>query len=247
MLKFIVNYGAYNKFWMEYETGVWEPNTLKVIEKILSPDKVYVDIGAWIGPTVLYATNFCKKSYAIEPDPVAYAELIKNVNLNPKLDIECHNLMIGDKDGKGSLLSYTQYGDSMSVIEGAPTHEGRPLCSEVESLTLETFLNNIPEKISDIGLIKMDIEGGEVIVFKNAYDFIKQTMPNIYISLHPCWFGIGDEFNENVEIILDFIKIYGNAYINGLQKMSEEGIRDYLNVKLYGLDLLLTNNAGAYD
>ncbi len=234
--------GLYDNFWQQYISGIWEPHTLNVCEKMLSPDNIFIDIGAWIGPVVLYGAKFCKKSYAIEPDPVAFAELLENIKLNPTLDIECHNIMIGDKNGKDFLLSYTQYGDSMSVIKGAPIHGDASSCIEVESLTLEAFLSGIPHEIKDIGLIKIDIEGSETVILKNAYDFIKQTTPNIYISLHPCWFGERDEFEANKETVLKFIDIYGGAHrvlSDDYKKFSITDINILLKPESAGLDLLL--------
>lgn len=43
----------HSKFWRKATAGGWEPETFAVLDQHLSPDRDYVDIGAWIGPTVL--------------------------------------------------------------------------------------------------------------------------------------------------------------------------------------------------
>jgi hypothetical protein len=78
--------------WQKY----WERNTHRIFDKFLDPRYSYIDIGAFIGATVLYGAHIAKKVYAIEPDPVAIKELEKNILLNPRLKekIELHKKCI---------------------------------------------------------------------------------------------------------------------------------------------------------
>ena len=73
----------YKTFWDKYEQGAWEPTTLDVLSRFLKHGSFYIDVGGWIGPTVLYAAALGAEVVAFEPDDVAHAELAKNLELNP--------------------------------------------------------------------------------------------------------------------------------------------------------------------
>src|SRR5688500_9227826 len=59
------------RFWKLVTAGGWEPDTFVVLNRMLSGGTPYVDCGAWIGPTVLYAACKGARVTAFECDPVA--------------------------------------------------------------------------------------------------------------------------------------------------------------------------------
>lgn len=71
------------KLWDKVNAGVWEPDTFVVLDHMLSEGTPYVDCGAWIGPTVLYAACKGAAITAFECDPVAIRRLKENLALNP--------------------------------------------------------------------------------------------------------------------------------------------------------------------
>ena len=87
-------------FWRIVNKGGFEPNYFTVLDKYLSPDSVYCDIGSWIGPTIMYASRICKQVYCFEPDNIAYKFLEQNIRLNDLQNVNPYNLAIGKKNGK---------------------------------------------------------------------------------------------------------------------------------------------------
>ena len=75
---------GYPGFWKLVGTGGWEKDTFEVLRFFLEgrPTDSYVDFGAWIGPTALYAAHYSRHVYAIEPDPMAYSALVANAEKN---------------------------------------------------------------------------------------------------------------------------------------------------------------------
>lgn len=69
-------------FWTLLQNGRWEPETFVILRRFLNHRSVYYDIGAWIGPTVLYASKISGTVCAFEPDPVAYSHFLQNVTNN---------------------------------------------------------------------------------------------------------------------------------------------------------------------
>ena len=78
---FFVDSSNNTSFWAQLQVGVWEPETFKIFDIFLDKNHSYIDLGAWIGPTVLYGCQNAKFCYAVEPDPVAFKNLKNNIDL----------------------------------------------------------------------------------------------------------------------------------------------------------------------
>lgn len=182
---------ARKDFWRRVGAGLWEPQTFEVFQRFLRHDKSYIDIGAWIGPTVLYGAMLSRRVHALEPDPVAFAELAANVEANPGLlpKIRLYPYGIGAESGPLRLYAgglyfgeQSRFGDSMSGMLAAPGAAGQP-CREVQALDLEHFLSL--NAIDDCNFIKMDIEGGEYAVIPGLWRRLPQLgLPTLYVSFH---------------------------------------------------------------
>ena len=51
--------GKYSVDWFvpNIHYGNWEEDTFNILDHYQNPYKTYIDIGAWIGPTVLYSAS----------------------------------------------------------------------------------------------------------------------------------------------------------------------------------------------
>jgi FkbM family methyltransferase len=182
---------ARQAFWRRVGAGLWEPQTFDVFQRFLRPDRSYIDMGAWIGPTVLYGAMLAGRVHALEPDPVAFAELTGNVMANPALHpkIQLYPYGIGAESGPLQLYAgglyfgeQSQFGDSMSGMFAAPGAVGQP-CREVDGMDLERFL--ALNAIGDCNFIKMDIEGGEYAVIPGLWRRLRGGgSPTLYVSFH---------------------------------------------------------------
>jgi hypothetical protein len=68
-------------FWHKQLPCDWEEGTRQVIERYVHGG-VYVDVGAWVGPTALWGAEHASLVLAVEPDPSAYEQLKANVRAN---------------------------------------------------------------------------------------------------------------------------------------------------------------------
>lgn len=169
MKEYFVNDGDDDyKFWTQWRSGKWEPKTKEVIERYVS-NGTYVDIGAWIGPTVIWASSLASRVIAIEPDPTAFDLLNKNVS--DLSNVETYNLAVYNYDGETTIQSS---GNSMSR-----TGHGS---AKIQCLTLETLFKAL--EISDIDLIKIDIEGAEKEVLEHAEPFLRSLGVPVFLSYH---------------------------------------------------------------
>ena len=222
-----------DRFWSRYAQGRWESHTFRLFDRFLDSRHSYVDIGAWIGPTVLYAAQLAAHTYAIEPDPTAFSILKSNVRLNPLLaeKISLFNGALHPTSGTVELGACSSFGDSMSSVHFA----GSSPTVTVDALSLEDLVDRYG--ISDCSLIKMDIEGGETGLLPSMKTFLKSQKPALMVSLHPFWFP---DFTLDCEAILDTLSVYAHLYDKKGSEVTAQGLRKRLRSRL-GLDLVATD------
>ena len=189
-------------YWNLVNAGRWEPETFDIMQKYLSKGYSYVDIGAWVGPTVLFGAQLAKKCYAIEADPVAYAGLVKNLSLNPGItNVNLANVAISSATGFAEIGTKITPGDGMSSLLWSLD------AWTVPAFTLKDFFEQ--NKIHDCNFIKMDIEGGEFFVLKACREFFAEFQPTLYLSLHTPWIIDKTGF---FSIINDSLSVYRSIY-----------------------------------
>lgn len=211
----------------------WEPETFHIFEHYKNhKDGVYIDIGSWIGPTVLYCANIYKQVIALEPDPVALERLKKNIIANSFTNIELIEKGLSSANGITKFGGNGSFGNSESTLlinnkedylsySGRHTHFHHNDIVEIETITIENLVEQLSINPEHISLIKMDIEGGEKIVVPSLVNFLNKYKPVFYISLHRCFLR-ETEVEEIVDILFD---IYDKCYyfsINGEKKITDK-------------------------
>jgi FkbM family methyltransferase len=173
----VADRAEYRDFWNVYQTEAWEPDTVAVFARFLRPGTRYVDLGAWIGPTILLAAPSVSRVACVEPDPVAFAALSENLALNPDTAGKTITVAaaVGPHDGYTVLTSAGNGGDSNSSI-ARPGDTGARW--QVEQVSFSTLLARAALDTADF--VKMDIEGAE-------YDLVPAMIgrPTLYIAFHP--------------------------------------------------------------
>lgn len=190
-------------FWNHVISNAWEPQTFEVLNRFLSKDRSYVDIGAWVGPTVLFGSQLSKHCYAFEPDPHAFRALQTNLKLNPGIaNVEAYPMAVGAETGKVRFGTKSKPGDSMSSLLFSKKGSW-----EVDSITLRDAFCRF--NIRDCNFIKMDIEGGEQLVIPASKGILQELQPTLYLSLHTAW--ITDK-NAFFHTLSDVLSVYKNIY-----------------------------------
>ena len=194
---FLVDPINYQNFWNNFSN--WEQNDLDFVTQIAEQNKIFIDIGAWIGPYTLIAASMGMKVYAFEPDKVAFQELEKNIKLNSfKHKPEIFNFGLSKIDTKAYLYSNTNnFGKSES---GLINYKNQKNTKKTE-IELKNFLQEI-DKIKNhnsnnrIKVIKIDIEGGEFLFEKDIYELVKLEKIYCIFSYHHMVFN-RNKFKKN--------------------------------------------------
>jgi FkbM family methyltransferase len=166
-------------FWREAEGGGWEDSTLRFVRNSTDADTTFIDIGAWIGPVSLVAGARAKRVIAIEPDPVAVAELKELVALN-SAPIEVWHAGIDGAAGSLKLFAKTGFGDTMTSALGDPTAQSIDVAA-VSFADISAALAQPAEKV----VVKMDVEGHEYAVAEQLVAFVRRHKALLHLSLHP--------------------------------------------------------------
>jgi len=176
----VLGTSGYLDFWESVRNNQWEEETFKVFDRFLDPDHSCIDVGAWIGPTVLYEAQMARQVYALEPDSVAFKELVANVELNAGLQskIKCLNLALTDQTKPVRLYLGRSAGNSESGI--LPNYSDEYM--EVAGVTLDDLIQKY--SIENVNFIKIDIEGGEYFIIQSMRSFLYRARPTLYLSLH---------------------------------------------------------------
>jgi FkbM family methyltransferase len=177
-------------FWKDTYSN-WENETFDVFDKYLSKDKVFIDIGGWIATTSMYGSRKSKHIYTVEADNDAFNDMESNLKANCDNNYTLINKAIYNIDdakvnfGKNFRCSTSKMNDSGSQIypEGVISDE----YYVVETITLETIIKKYEIDVSNISLIKVDIEGGEENILNDLYDIHVRFNVPLYVSFHYCW------------------------------------------------------------
>lgn len=201
----------------QINNGNWEEDTFDILDKFGNKNNVYIDVGAWIGPTVLYASPNFSKVLCFEPDPVALQHLEDNLALNPEMNnisvikkglyLNEGEALFGGTWGLGNSEStflvnfpfFYENAEEQLSQRGNKTSRSSNIIS-VQTTTLEKALEENIITGGEVGLIKIDIEGGEFVVIPAISEFLNEYKPYLYISLHYCYLS-----DEQVYTILDIL------------------------------------------
>jgi FkbM family methyltransferase len=167
-------------FWDRVEAGNWEPGTLRVLEDLLGPGALFVDIGAWVGALSLYAAALGAEVVAVEADPRALDQLGRNLAANPELAdrVRVVPRALAAAGGAVRMGARRKPGDSMSSVllaDGGETWTS-------PGMTPADLASSLPQ--ARVDLVKIDIEGGEYAVLP-ALAPLLESGPALLLALHP--------------------------------------------------------------
>jgi FkbM family methyltransferase len=140
-----------------------------------------LDIGGWIGTTCLYCSDKFKEVYVFECDPKALKRLKLNIEANPSMtNIKLIEKAISSKVGKVNFFSNVDGGESSLVLDAKGMGEE----IQIDTTTFDVFVKNSKINPTEIGFIKMDIEGAEAEVIPDMKEWLEKHKPVLHLSLH---------------------------------------------------------------
>ena len=147
-----------------------EEDVTAYFDKTITDRDVFFDIGANAGFYTLLANSKGAEVHSFEPFPPTFALLKKNVKRNNRLrKIAVHQVAVSDKNGVVYMEKKERLGLSQISEKGT---------IQVPSLTLDQF-PVVPT------IMKVDVEGHELQVFKGGEKMLRKYMPIIVAEGSP--------------------------------------------------------------
>jgi FkbM family methyltransferase len=162
---------------------VWEPRITRRLGDLVRPDRHFIDVGANIGYFAVSVAallgNHGGKVYAFEPNPRIFNLLKRNDQINWSIaPMQLRQVALGAAQGTLTLSLPNKQASNGSVLE-------RPMeGAEVERYQVEVvrFDDLSDVEFARIGLMKVDVEGAEAMVFRGA-EKIFSSNPDIDIII----------------------------------------------------------------
>jgi FkbM family methyltransferase len=182
-------------FWSVFSDH-WEPGIEDVLARYLGKDTAFLDVGAWVGPVSLIAARMCGHVHAVEPDPVARRVLEATVARQRRKNITVHPVAVAAVDGTVRIgrRPDREFGDSMTstiFTEDAV---------EVTAVTVQALTAGIEQRI---GLVKMDVEGGEEAILPVAAPHLLDLGVPLLLSTHAMLVDDPDRYQAAIASALD--------------------------------------------
>lgn len=215
-------------FWFRTEllTGKHELETRTQIQRILQPNMTVLDIGAHVGYYSRLASDIVGdkgRVIAFEPHPRNHAYLTRNVGQRDNIRII--QVALAEEEGTAELYDYLMMSASGSLnydqslrdtqmaqvsnLDIAPRIDGefQPQVYTVRTAAVDTLLAE--EGVSQVDVIKMDIEGAEM----GALRGMRQTIQN----------------SPNLSLVMEYnpmgLKAFGNNPVAALQEVLAMGFK----------------------
>jgi FkbM family methyltransferase len=154
---------------------------LNYLETILSEGQTFVDAGANLGIYTLVACRIVGQSgrvIAFEPSLQSFPILKENIQLNGFTNVQAFRIALSDKTGEAVLY----HGDDPGKNSLGHDPCGDPEGETVTTLSLEEALQQA--SIERVDVIKMDVEGAELLVLRGANKVLASHRPIILFEIN---------------------------------------------------------------
>ena len=209
------------RIWNMFNSEKLEPETFAFYRKYVSPEKEVIDIGGWIGTTVITAYSLnAKKITVVEADPANFQILKRNCMINYLNDkVVLYNRCISEKSGEIVGFGYT---DSNNKDTSTKSIGGE---RRVVTISLRDILSKCD--LNNTNIIKIDIEGAEQLI-DDGLDYISE-FPGIVVllSMHTVFWD--DKAKAIERLIRPFRKF--DVYTEKEEFINEERLIEMMNAE----------------
>jgi FkbM family methyltransferase len=168
---------------MDIALGVYEYRMSRLFFDLVKEGMTVIDVGAHHGQYSFLSAKLMNdkgKVHAFEPDPKNRAFFTKNVQANNYNSIKLHKYALSDKEGSSDFFAADGLGSFYSNPFSS-VFNAQPEKISVQTQTLDNII--MKENIQHIDLIKIDVEGAELLVLKGAERSLGNMTTNILMDV----------------------------------------------------------------
>jgi FkbM family methyltransferase len=218
--------------WSVFFFGSYEKETLDLLLYLSTKvkNKNLLDVGANVGHHSIFASKHYCNVISFEPFPVFYQQILNQIELNGIKNIRAFNTALSDKNDK--LLYYAPKQDQENKGTGSfvkDYNSGLVASSYLNLVHGDDFL--LSNAITDLGVIKIDVEGFESQVLMGLNKTIEVNRPIVIF-----------EFSQNIASLC-FDQEYLNSLFNNTYDFyhflpSKKQFKLLYNFQVTGIDLV---------
>jgi len=168
--------------------GSYSGEQLILLDRLLEPDMVFIDVGANHGEFTVFAAKRLTKGQVIAFEPVSSLsqKLQQNIHINNFTNIKLIQKGLSNKNFQSTIYTREKNFEDGTKHEGLPTLYPTQTRSKKFEIIECTYLDNFVESknISRIDVIKIDVEGSELAVLKGARETIIRFKPVILMEVN---------------------------------------------------------------
>lgn len=156
---------------MLFMYGHYEKYATELFRKLVKWRDVFVDVGANLGHYTLIAADLVGengKVFAFEPAPDNYALLVKSVEVNGYKNVTTVPKAVSNRVGMTRLVLDPHESGQHRLDNGADHGDS----VSIEAVTLDDFFK---DKEKRVDVIKMDVEGAEMLVLEGMSEILKRN------------------------------------------------------------------------
>ncbi len=177
----LINMKAEKSRWL----GTYEPELQAALKEFLRPGQVIYDVGANIGYVTMmlaHHTGPAGKVFAFEALPANVERIQKNVALNGLENVSVVSAAVLDKAGDVTFYVHESVGMGKAAGSAGRRQERYKAEITVAGLSLDEFVFHRGNPAPDV--VKMDIEGGEVLALPGMRRILAEYHPLMLLELH---------------------------------------------------------------
>jgi FkbM family methyltransferase len=156
-----------------------EPEVVDLVWRCLRPGSVFFDVGANLGLYSLLASRRVGSLghvHAFEPAPAQFRHLEINARINGASNVILNNCAVSDSCAERDLFLSDGWNQGTHSFGAGP---GRSVSCRVPCLTLDRYVEQ--RAVSRLDVIKVDVEGAEMLVFRGAEKTICSLSPRLIV------------------------------------------------------------------
>lgn len=200
--------------------GAYEKHILHFLRDITKPNSIFADIGANTGIHSLFMSNHAKTVHAFDPYLPVINRLEETIKLNEIDNIKVHKIGLGSKNHIIPFYSPPDNNIGTGSFEKDVNNKNSQKAIELQVVTGDSFFQE--NEISDIDIIKIDIEGYEKSALQGLANTLMKNRPFVImeVSILP---KESFTFQNTKELIALFPKEYDFLSFEPTKGMERDG------------------------
>lgn len=164
----------------------YEPEVCRLLKNVLVEGDTFIDCGAHVGYFTILASELVENGqvYAFEAEKENFKNLIANIKLNKAKNVKAFNNAVGDEDKEVEII-FNRDNDGGHSLWNPAKHELNNLTRDNELIKEPVVMVTLDRIIDEpVKLIKIDVEGCELMVLKGAIKLLKKYHPLVIIEVN---------------------------------------------------------------